>query len=419
MLQAPRRLRSPSPVVSSSRSRVLLAPKTLNKRLTRPVKLASAEALEAATTALTGAEVESDATTSSDEGPSGPKRRRTLAGRPSRKELLVEEFSESAMSFLEHSAVRNGERYEKSLAEWIRWADEQTPPRRLVADAEVDAAGVDFCNLLFSKGFSANKGEVLLAALMHRAPEFGRYGARKLPRWARALRGWRMRCPPRSRAPHAFAVWSGILWGFCRRAEWLMAVYTAWMLGMYMRPSEALTIRRGDLQKPLVGESSHWQLLLFPETRSDRSKVFAANDSIECCCSWMPWLENTVETLAVGPPKELVFTFTYSQFLKVWKEVREEIGVAVVPYEARHSGASIDAARGHRSRAEIKARGRWAADSSVNRYEKKARLLESFNKLSVAQQEYLLACERQLGDMLERGGSPAALAPPSTLASAW
>ena len=46
----------------------------------------------------------------------------------------------------------------------------------------------------------------------------------------------------------------------------------------------------------------------------------------------------------------------------------------LVLYQARHSGPSIDRARGIRSLQKIKRRGRWSAESSVQRYERHARL---------------------------------------------
>ena len=48
-----------------------------------------------------------------------------------------------------------------------------------------------------------------------------------------------------------------------------------------------------------------------------------------------------------------------------------------VPYQARHSGASIDAALSLRTRGEAEARERWASEISVTRFESKARLSHS------------------------------------------
>ena len=73
---------------------------------------------------------------------------------------------------------------------------------------------------------------------------------------------------------------------------------------------------------------------------------------------------------------------------------------AIVPYQARHSGPSIDAARSLRTRAAIKARGRWCSDRSVLRYEQRARLIAGYNKLPVTLQQHLNECERLLPALL-------------------
>ena len=48
----------------------------------------------------------------------------------------------------------------------------------------------------------------------------------------------------------------------------------------------------------------------------------------------------------------------------------------IIPYQARHSGASSDVASGRRTVHETKLRGRWQADASLRRYQKGGRLNE-------------------------------------------
>ena len=62
----------------------------------------------------------------------------------------------------------------------------------------------------------------------------------------------------------------------------------------------------------------------------------------------------------------------------------------LVPYMAQHSGRSIEAALGTRTRKEIKDRGRWKSDRSVLRYEQRARLHKSFHRLPAAYQAHAL-----------------------------
>eukprot|EP00973_Karenia_brevis_P019093 2617324-Karenia_brevis.AAC.1 len=66
-------------------------------------------------------------------------------------------------------------------------------------------------------------------------------------------------------------------------------------------------------------------------------------------------------------PEEFLFKFTYAQWANVAKRAAEAAHIMKlkpVLYMARHSGPSNDVAMRHRSLLEIKARGRWAADSS-------------------------------------------------------
>ena len=86
--------------------------------------------------------------------------------------------------------------------------------------------------------------------------------------------------------------------------------------------------------------------------------------------------------------------------MKHFRRAAALVKVTAVPYQARHSGASLDAARGLRSRAEIKARGRWASDRSVARYESKARVAESSDCLPKPRLQHLQLCEHRLEELL-------------------
>ena len=57
-------------------------------------------------------------------------------------------------------------------------------------------------------------------------------------------------------------------------------------------------------------------------------------------------------------------------------------------------------ARGHRTRAEVKDRGRWRSDKSVLRYEQRARLGQSFQQLPARLRLHLLQCEAKLAGLL-------------------
>ena len=193
-----------------------------------------------------------------------------------------------------------------------------------------------------------------------------------------------------------------------------MGVCTIFMVIWYLRPSEGFGIRRRDLQRPVRGLATKWQLLLFPEERQDRSKTFAANDSVEVHCPWLPWFDEITPMLAEGNPDAVVFNFDYPTYLKVWNRCRQTLAITAVPYQGRHSGPSIDAALGVRSRSEIQARGRSKALASVLRYEQRARLLKTFNALPAALQSHCLECERRLQGLFLGGHRACDLVAPRT-----
>ena len=79
-----------------------------------------------------------------------------------------------------------------------------------------------------------------------------------------------------------------------------------------------------------------------------------------------------------------MFPQDYYTFLKHWKQGLVQIGLEetfAVPYQLRHAGASWDRFKKFRSQLEVKMRGRWAADSSMTRYEKHALLNQIFEDL--------------------------------------
>ena len=117
---------------------------------------------------------------------------------------------------------------------------------------------------------------------------------------------------------------------------------------------------------------------------------------------YLQFLGPILKVLATGPKEESVWTFTYPQYLLELKAALSELEVneTIVPYQTRHSGPSIDIARRYRSVPEAQRRGQWASVKSVQRYEKGARLGESWELLPASVRGLLEACEAALGDIL-------------------
>ena len=143
-------------------------------------------------------------------------------------------------------------------------------------------------------------------------------------------------------------------------------------------------------------------MTLFPEERPARSKTYAVNDSVCLSSSLCPFLPQLLETMhELRKPDELLFPFGYADYLVIFEKCRRRLGLPkMVPYQTRHSGPAADIARGHRDRAGVKERGRWKDDRSVQRYEQRARLGQSFQQLSPALKAHVLLCEERLGALL-------------------
>ena len=73
----------------------------------------------------------------------------------------------------------------------------------------------------FSEEFRQSRGVThggrTLAALLDRAPEFGKLGSRRVPRAWRALRGRRVLSPARSRRPRPRSTWAAGIHECARR----------------------------------------------------------------------------------------------------------------------------------------------------------------------------------------------------------
>ena len=191
-----------------------------------------------------------------------------------------------------------------------------------------------------------------------------------------------------------------------------MGLYVLWMVTTYMRPSEPLRIQRQDLVPPTAGVCREWCVLLFPETRAARSKVLAKNETVDLQTQIAPWLPGICKTLQQGTPSDRVFSFDYGQFLREWRRATRDWPMPIVPYQARHSGASMDAAAGHRHRQEIMDRGRWSSQSSLLRYEKHGRLAQSVANLTPAWRTFFEVAASRLEALFAGQVDPAVIERP-------
>ena len=132
-----------------------------------------------------------------------------------------------------------------------------------------------------------------------------------------------------------------------------------------------------------------------------RSKTGTADDSITLDSPYLKWLDPIWQVLSVERRNRSLFTFDYPEVLQGLKRaVKYWKCGAIVPYQWRHSGPSIDRAMGWRPLAEVQKRGRWVSQKSVARYEKGARLGVAWTELDVVTRNRTLECEKHLPDLV-------------------
>ncbi|CAK9106636.1 Uncharacterized protein SCF082_LOCUS49674 [Durusdinium trenchii] len=334
------------------------------------------------------------------EEPKG-KKKRSLEKRP-RKPLqhLVDAQLGTGMSFLEAAAItkRVRERYNRSLSALMTFL--QSNGFNFSVDQQVDTGLVKYFEMKFTEGEGSHVGDYALAALLDRHPEFGKNGFRKIPHAWRALKGWRKLCPSRSRLAYPLPLWCGIAWRMIARGHLQKGVFNLLQLSTYHRPSTLLKLKKMGLVPPTSGVTGTWSILTSLTETSDISKTGTKDDAVLLDSPFLDFIEPVLRRLAKGPPLAPVWTFTYPEYLEVFNQCAKDLKVEVVPYQARHSGPSIDYAAKLRTLEEIRKRGNWASRKSVTRYEKGGRLAASWNLLSPSTQMACRSAERFLREIV-------------------
>ena len=415
--QAPSRSKRPAPSSSALGSRLLTKRARTSHRLeglgaALEREVASATRMSRKGEAYNGSEGESSE--SSGPEPASRVRGHHARARERVRRALAEvafssdpKLAKESLTFLEKSAVKpkTAQAYKDEVQKFVQFADLVSAP--LVVDADVDVCLVSYMNKLYFEGHQSWRGSKLMAALAHVDGGFGRKGGRHLPRAWRALKGWLLKTPGRSRRPQPWCFWAAIAADLNRRGLLDMALYVLLLVSCYLRPSEALGLRRGDLIAPARGASRYWSLLIFQEHRERRSKTGTSDNSIPVDFEEVrPWIGQALEAVAGGDPDDFVFSFSYPDVVAEFERSVSNLGIKSVGrdrkvlYMGRHSGPSIDVASRRMPLLEVQKKGRWAAFKSVQRYEKAGRLTQSMHSYPLESQSYMLAIEKLGGNVL-------------------
>ena len=258
----------------------------------------------------------------------------------------------------------------------------------------LDEACALFLNNIFEQGVELHEGSKFVAAVKDAFPEFGHKSA--LPRMVRALQGWTKIDPQKTRPPLPWELVAGIAMKMRARRRQHAALAVLTMFSAYLRPGECLGIQKTDLVRPMPKQEHH-TLHLHPAERHEASKVGISEESIQLDTVQLLWLGQALEQLQSDGP--FLFNLGHAEMVSAWKQALVDLGLEhnhAVLHQLRHSGPSYDRCHRLRSLMEIKARGRWAADSSLRRYEQHGRLNQEYHRLPLATQRLVLKLEEQM-----------------------
>ncbi|CAK0857511.1 unnamed protein product [Prorocentrum cordatum] len=288
--------------------------------------------------------------------------------------------------------------YDRYSRDFQTWTSNDGLP--LNASEDISFAMLEYLEDLYFQGHNHDSGEKVIAALEYRTP--GIRSAKVLERAKIALKGFRRLAPGLSRAPLPWIGLRALVGAALHINELEFAQCLVFLFRTYLRPRERLGLRVDQLVPPPPGSGTKfWALLLAPEEEAIPTKTKEFDESILLDSPELVCLYPRFSTLKKRSGRD--------KFSSLFKRVSEAAGLGQAnlhPCMMRHGGASDDALRQTRSLEEIKRRGRWAADTSVKRYEKHARVLKSLECLPKPVRDYGLAIESQLHLLLALQAKP-------------
>ena len=326
----------------------------------------------------------------------------------------------SCRSFLEQGSVSRPvqQQYKAALDRFVK--DQKI--RDLYALARtpkvLDQKLKDHLDELYFEGELSGVGSTLTAAIKWKFPQFGRQGGQQLPCAARALLGFNKLSPAASRLPIPATVVFGLAMVMCSIGFPAAALGSLLAFHLYLRPSEMLRMRWRHWSPPCGagrGGTNGWCLTLHPREDGVQSKADEYDENISIDPDGhLSFLNQVMAVMHEAATRQgrlddlVVSDLGNLSFLAVFKMAGERLGLAKPPvaHQLRHAGPSYDLAQRIRKLPEVKARGRWSADSSVRRYGKQNRINEQIAALSPAVRAFCDAAWTNIGDVLLKRSRP-------------
>lgn len=255
--------------------------------------------------------------------------------------------------------------------------------RRGHSTAAADVDLCDYLNCLYKDGYGVDSARRVIYGFNHLRLHVSK-PLLVLPRTAKALKGYEKKAPGSQRSGVMFEAAARVAEELISMNEPKAAAAIILEYDMYLRPSELLGIRGMDLYAPSAGRHTrHWAVQIAPEDAGIPTKVGEYDTTIlldGSSCAEAAMAARYLK-LHCRSPRDKAIGLTLPQFERLVKKAAASAGLAqlnVTPHKFRHGGASSDALAQRRSWSQIQKRGRWAAVSSLKRYEKSGTMLREW-----------------------------------------
>jgi integrase len=231
----------------------------------------------------------------------------------------------------------------------------------------------------------------------------------------KTLKGFMKKAPEPSRDPPPYEVaWLAASY-FAKsvggRQGLLAAAATLVAADGYLRPSEALGLRKEDFYRSGEGRATQWSVVVAPLSRAVPAKNKQFDDGYVVGAHDRQYVRDLVEALVTTSScNEKVFSpLELPLWEKMFRDFSKAEGLKVTPHGLRHTGPSHDFHVHKEPLHGLQLRGRWLAIESCRRYTKPARLLRATSALTNSQLEKADVSARTLVAYLldGLGGRPA------------
>ncbi|CAK0813842.1 unnamed protein product, partial [Prorocentrum cordatum] len=294
--------------------------------------------------------------------------------------------------------------YRRELTRFFSWAEERglsTEPDELAITMK------QYYYVKFQEGYGPGLGRsVFFGYLLLHSANY-KLERDRLSDVERALAGWAKRARETVKDPAPQEVLLDMAVWMLDHGRGESASCMALQLDDYARPSESVDLVLGNVLKPVVGvrgaPSRDWGIVFAPAELGFVTETGQVDDSVVLGSPSRLWAPQVAEALVTrasagtrrsrgspqaSPTTRLFDSLTLAHYERDFRDAAKALGnekLNITPHTVRHTAPSHDIYHKHRTLEQVRRRGRWAAKKSVTRYERHAKLLKQYSKLTTVQ----------------------------------